>query len=91
MARNWTPEERTNQSRLIRGQKPWQQSTGPVTETGKSAVAGNTEKHGFRGRHMAEIRKLLRIQRNFVKLLMAQNNAKTMENMGKEKENKEQH
>jgi hypothetical protein len=47
MANGWTKERRARQSELIRGWKPWEQSTGPRTEKGKALVANNALKHGM--------------------------------------------
>lgn len=46
--RHWTPEERARQAELIKGWKPWAQSTGPISESGKARSAGNATKHGAR-------------------------------------------
>jgi len=43
-----TPEHRKHRAELIRQWKPWEQSTGPKTEAGKVASAGNARKHGMR-------------------------------------------
>ncbi|MDB5842367.1 MAG: hypothetical protein JWQ23_4319, partial [Herminiimonas sp.] len=37
--RQWTPEERERQSVLIRQWKPWERSTGPITDAGKASSA----------------------------------------------------
>lgn len=40
-ARNWTPEQRERQARLIHGWEPWKQSTGARTPQGKAISAQN--------------------------------------------------
>ena len=40
--KGWTPERRKKQSEAIRQWKPWRKSTGPKSQEGKTAVAGNT-------------------------------------------------
>jgi hypothetical protein len=46
----WTPERRAKQAEAIRRWRPWDQSTGPKTETGKARVARNAYKGGQRVR-----------------------------------------
>lgn len=41
-ARRWATEQKTRQAKLIRTWKPWEQSTGPVTQAGKEASSKNT-------------------------------------------------
>ena len=42
----WTPERRAQQAARIREQKPWLQSTGPKSATGKALVSRNAFKGG---------------------------------------------
>ena len=46
--RKWTLEERLAQAQLIRLQKPWECSTGPKTQQGKTMSSRNSYKHGAR-------------------------------------------
>lgn len=48
MARNWTKEDRINQARIIRDNKPWEKSTGPRTFKGRAITKYNALKHGMR-------------------------------------------
>jgi|GEM_PF-5513462 len=41
MSNDCIPERRQRQSELIRQCKPWQKSTGPITEAGKLKVSKN--------------------------------------------------
>jgi len=50
----WTLERRRKQAELIRGWRPWEQSTGPKTNEGKSTVASNA----WRGGHREQLRAL---------------------------------
>ena len=50
----WTLERRQRQAELIRGWRPWAKSTGPKTNEGKAAVAGNA----WRGGHRQQLREL---------------------------------
>jgi len=45
-ARKWTPEQRLKQSEAIRGWKPWEQSTGAKSLTGKAISSKNATKTG---------------------------------------------
>lgn len=66
MARNWTPEERAKQAEKIRKDKPWEQSTGPRTQQGKTAAAKNALKHGLRSREFNALRRVLNAQRRWL-------------------------
>jgi hypothetical protein len=46
MANGWTPERRAKQEAAIRTWKPWEKSTGPVTEAGKESSSQNAFVHG---------------------------------------------
>ena len=43
---NWTSERRKRQSELIQQWRPWEKSTGPTSEDGKSKSARNVYKGG---------------------------------------------
>ena len=47
MANGWTLESRQQQSKMIRQWKPWEKSTGPKSNEGKSKVAMNAYKGSF--------------------------------------------
>ncbi|VWC14086.1 hypothetical protein BLA6993_05497 [Burkholderia lata] len=57
MPRRWTPEQRAAQAEKIRRWKPWEQSTGPVTDDGKAAASQNALVHGLRARDWLAYRK----------------------------------
>lgn len=44
MARVWTEERKARQAALIRTWKPWNRSTGPRTDAGKTISSANREK-----------------------------------------------
>jgi hypothetical protein len=46
MANGWTLERRARQAELIRQWQPWEKSTGPKTDVGKTAVSRNADKGG---------------------------------------------
>jgi hypothetical protein len=48
MANGWTPERRAKQAQAIGRWRPWERSTGPQTEAGKTTAAANSRKHGMR-------------------------------------------
>ena len=53
--RRWTPEQRHRQAEAIKIWKPWEKSTGPKTQTGKSKVSQNA----FSGGEIVRVRQLL--------------------------------
>ena len=55
-AAGWTPERRKRQSEAIRRWKPWQQSTGPKSAQGNTAVSNNA----WAGGHWLMLRKAVR-------------------------------
>ena len=55
--RNWTPDQREDQSKLIMEQTPWDYSTGPQTLMGKFNSKMNALKHGFNTESLREFRK----------------------------------
>ena len=55
--RNWTSDQRGNQSKLIMEQKPWEYSTGPKTMMGTYRSKMNALKHGFSTESLREFRK----------------------------------
>ncbi|RQS22454.1 hypothetical protein DIE00_34090 [Burkholderia sp. Bp8989] len=59
MPRRWTPEQRAAQAEKIRRWKPWERSTGPVSDDGKAASSQNALKHGMRGAAWLEKRRRL--------------------------------
>ena len=59
-ARQWTAEQRKQQSLKIRQWQPWQQSTGAKTIEGKAMASSNAFKGGFR----QQIKKLNQILRD---------------------------
>jgi hypothetical protein len=47
-ARHWTDEQRAAQSQAIHEWKPWEKSTGAITEQGKAIVSRNAYRGGTR-------------------------------------------
>ena len=45
---SWTPERKAAAAARCRANKPWQYSTGPVTQNGKMRASLNATKHGRR-------------------------------------------
>ena len=64
--RRWTTEERRKQSQAIRRWKPWESSTGALTNEGKAVSKMNAYKHGGRN---AESREILRVIAQYRRLL----------------------
>jgi hypothetical protein len=69
MPNQWTPERRAAQSERIKALKPWLKSTGPKTKSGKKRSSRNALKHGGRSAPVRQIRKALRLNREFLKLV----------------------
>lgn len=65
--KGWSRERRAKQAENIRNSKAWERSTGPRTAEGKQAVKNNAHKHGWRSEDIAEVRRLLRLQRRLVR------------------------
>lgn len=61
-AREWTAEQRKQQSIKIRQWQPWQHSTGAKTPEGKVKASLNAFKGGFK-KQLCELSKLLKEQR----------------------------
>ena len=57
-----TPQHRRLRAELIRKWKPWEKSTGPKTEQGKSRVSRNAFKGGWR-EQLGGLRRALRQQK----------------------------
>jgi hypothetical protein len=64
MANGWTPERRARQAELFRQWRPWEKSTGPKTEAGKT-VSQNAYKGGT-WRMLPDLSRLLREQRRAI-------------------------
>ena len=73
MSKCWTEERRRKQAENIRKHKPWAKSTGPRTESGKARSRHNAYKHGCYGAGGLATRRLLRLNREFIResLLLA--------------------
>lgn len=67
-ARQWTAEQRAEQSLKIRQWQPWANSTGARTAAGKAKASRNAYKGGERSL-LLSMSRLLREQRNAVKLV----------------------
>ncbi len=59
MARCWTEEQKARQAALIRGWRPWEQSTGPRMQPGKDRSKMNRDQGAHRPR-LRELSKVLR-------------------------------
>ena len=57
MGNGWTPERRARQAEAIKRWKPWNQSTGPKSATGKGRVSRNA----WTGGHRQQLRELSKI------------------------------
>ena len=66
----WTPERRAAQAARCRANRPWEQSTGPKTASGKARCAQNARKHGHRSVEAVALRHILKMQRRFIKSVL---------------------
>jgi len=55
----WTPERKKRAAMLIQRWKPWEKSTGPKTDRGKTIVSRNSFKHGARSAETRRVRAIL--------------------------------
>jgi hypothetical protein len=68
--RDWTPEQRLEQSCKLRERKIWLKSTGPRTPEGKQASSRNARKASYEQRQeMKQIMHYLRTQKSYLDLL----------------------
>lgn len=67
--RPYPPKHREVLRRAARKRKPWKNSTGPRTESGKAASSQNALKDGMHTHDMAALRRVLRKQREFTSKL----------------------
>lgn len=51
----WTPERRARQAEIIQRTKPWEHSTGPITDTGKAVSARNAYAGDWHHEAMAKL------------------------------------
>lgn len=65
--RAWPAKRRAAQARRCSDSKPWEHNTGPKTEAGKARASQNALKTGYYSADMAELRRVLRTQKAFVK------------------------
>lgn len=70
--RPYPPKHRKKLAEHCRKRKPWEQATGPKTAEGKAAIAQNAYKHGDRSATSVRLRKVLALQRAYVRTLLAQ-------------------
>ena len=80
--RPWPPQRRAAQAARIRVNRPWDHTTGPRTDAGKAAVAGNAFRHGLRAAETIELhrtlRRVLTHQKAFVKAALARQGEQNM-------------
>ncbi len=55
-ARKWTRTQRENQSQAIKRWKPWDVSTGPISDHGKATSSQNAFKHGCDSKWVKRLR-----------------------------------
>ncbi len=77
--KGWTARRRKQQACNARRNKPWTKSTGPKSAKGKEAVRMNALKHGRRAASLKAFKEGLRLQREFLKHVMAYAAAERLE------------
>lgn len=65
----WTDEARKAQAERMRQQKLWLSDNGPKTEEGKKRSSMNALKHGMDSKAVKDLRRILKLQREFLKSL----------------------
>jgi hypothetical protein len=65
--RPYPPCYRRAQAERIRATRPWEHATGPRTDAGKKTASLNATTHGLRTAQTVELRRLLALQRRFLK------------------------
>ena len=55
---------------MIRETRPWEHTTGPRSDAGKAAAAQNALKVGLHTEDMRELRRLLRLQAAFTRMMV---------------------
>lgn len=71
MPRTWTPEQRAAAAERIRANRPWEKSTGPRTRAGKRNASKNAYKHGGFTETRRIAHKMLKANREFLRMYMA--------------------
>jgi len=71
ITRGWPPSRRKKQAARIRKARPCAKATGPKTQAGKARSSQNARKHGLRSAAMADVCRLMRLQRAYVKAYVA--------------------
>ncbi|GJL85253.1 MAG: hypothetical protein DHS20C02_10280 [Micavibrio sp.] len=69
--RAWPEKRRKAQAERAKTQKPWKHSTGPKTAEGRAKTSQNAYKHGFYDVEMRNLRRILRLQRHYLRGLLA--------------------
>ena len=67
--KGWSEESRRKAAERIRKTRPWDHATGPKSETGKAASAGNSLKSGLHTSDMRALRRILCAQAKLVQAL----------------------
>ncbi len=67
--KGWTPEKRAAAAEKTHQNRPWENSTGPRTEEGKSIVKNNALKHGGRSAAYKELMDVLKEQKKWLNSL----------------------
>ncbi len=65
--KEWSEDRRKAQAERMRTLRPWEKTKGPISEEGKKRSSMNALKHGMDSQAIKELRRVLKLQKEFLK------------------------